>query len=62
MKIVHLDDYGRRRAAEYPPIADFADALVHQAAGDDSQLQAYLAACRAVKARYPKPAPANPKS
>ena len=55
MKISHRGDYGRRRAAEYPPLTDLADALVHQAAGDDTKLQAYLAACLTVKQRYPKP-------
>ena len=28
MKISHRGDYGRRRAAEYPPLTDLADALV----------------------------------
>lgn len=57
MKIVHLDDYGRRRAAEYPPLTDLADALVHRAAGDETKLTAYLQACTAVKAKFPKPEP-----
>ncbi len=55
MKIHHRDDYAKRRAREYPPLTDLADALVHQANGDDTKLEAYLAACRAVKERYPKP-------
>lgn len=55
MKILHRSNYGSRRAADYPPITDLADALVHQANGDDTKLQAYLEACRAVKDRYPKP-------
>ncbi|AOO81660.1 hypothetical protein [Bosea vaviloviae] len=62
MKIVHRDDYRARRAADYPPLTELADALVHQQAGDGSKLCAYLDACRAVKARYPKPDPAAPKS
>lgn len=56
MKIAHRSSYARRRAAEYPPIADLADALVHQSTtGDDTKLQAYLSACRDVKSRFPKP-------
>jgi len=45
-------DYSRLRAAEYPPIADLADAMVKD---DQVQLEDYLAKCRAVKAKYPKP-------
>lgn len=55
MKILHRDDYAKRRSADYPPMQDLADALVHQANGDDTKLQAYLEACKAVKERYPKP-------
>lgn len=55
MKISHRSNYGSRRAADYPPIEDLADALVHQANGDDTKLTAYLEACKAVKARFPKP-------
>lgn len=55
MKIAHRSSYDRRRAADYPPIEDLADALVHQANGDDTKLTAYLEACKAVKERYPKP-------
>lgn len=55
MKIAHRSSYARRRAAEYPPIEELADALVHQAAGDDTKLTAYLDACKAVKSRFPKP-------
>ncbi|WNJ88464.1 hypothetical protein [Bosea sp. 685] len=62
MKIVHRDDYRARRAADYPALTELADALVHQQAGDGAKLRAYLDACRAVKARYPKPDPANPTS
>jgi len=44
--------YKNLRAKEYPPIADYLDAVVK---GDQVQLQAYIAACQAVKAKYPKP-------
>jgi hypothetical protein len=46
--------YKRQRAAEYPPIADYIDGVVK---GDQAQIDAYIAACLAVKAKYPKPAP-----
>jgi hypothetical protein len=44
--------YARDRAAEYPPIADYLDGIVK---GDQAQIDAYIAACQAVKAKYPKP-------
>jgi hypothetical protein len=47
-------EYQRQRAAEYPPMADYIDGIVK---GDQSQVQAYIDACLAVKAKYPKPAP-----
>lgn len=46
-------EYQRQRAAEYPPTADYLDAVVK---GDQEQMQAYIDACLAVKAKYPKPA------
>jgi uncharacterized small protein (DUF1192 family) len=45
-------EYQRKRAAEYPPMADYLDAVVK---GDQAQIDAYVAACQAVKAKYPKP-------
>lgn len=44
--------YTEKRAAEYPPIADYLDGVVK---GDQAQIDAYIAACQAVKAKYPKP-------
>lgn len=44
-------DYGTKRQAAYPLIADFADAWVKQ---DNAALEAYRAACLAVKNQYPK--------
>lgn len=44
--------YQLDRAAEYPPITDYIDGIVK---GDQSQVQAYIDACLAVKAKYPKP-------
>jgi tRNA A37 N6-isopentenylltransferase MiaA len=46
-------DYQRLRAPEYPPMADYLDGIVK---GDQQQVDAYIAACLAVKEKYPKPA------
>jgi len=43
--------YAQKRAAEYPPMADYLDGIVK---GDQAQVDAYVAACLAVKAKYPK--------
>lgn len=43
--------YAELRAAEYPPITDYLDGVVK---GDQAQIDAYIAACQAVKAKYPK--------
>jgi hypothetical protein len=43
--------YIAKRAAEYPPITDYIDGIVK---GDQDQIDAYIAACQAVKAKYPK--------
>ena len=43
--------YKAKRAAEYPPMADYLDAIVK---GDEAQKQKYIADCLAVKAKYPK--------
>jgi len=40
------------RLKEYPPIADYLDGVVK---GDQAQIDAYIAACQAVKMKYPKP-------
>jgi len=45
-------EYQRLRAAEYPDINDYIDGVVK---GDEEQVAAYIAACLAVKAKYPKP-------
>ena len=44
--------YDQRREMEYPPITDYLDGVVK---GDQAQIQAYIDACLAVKAKYPKP-------
>ena len=43
--------YKAKRAAEYPDFRDYLDGIVK---GDQTQVQAYVAACQAVKAKYPK--------
>jgi len=45
--------YAIKRAAEYPPIADYLDGIVK---GDQAQINKYIADCLAVKAKYPKEA------
>ncbi len=45
-------EYQRLRAPEYPPITDYLDGI---AKNDQAQIDAYIAACQAVKAKYPKP-------
>jgi hypothetical protein len=48
---VDANAYIAKRAAEYPPITDYIDGVVK---GDQDQIDAYIAACQAVKAKYPK--------
>ena len=43
--------YARSRSSEYPPITDYLDGVVKN---DQAQIDAYVAACQAVKAKYPK--------
>ena len=43
--------YIAKRAAEYPPMSDYLDGVVK---GDQQQIDAYIAACQEVKAKYPK--------
>lgn len=45
-------DYKAKREAEYPDITNYIDGIVK---GDNVQVQAYIDACLAVKAKYPKP-------
>jgi hypothetical protein len=44
--------YADKRKAEYPPMEEYLDAVVK---GDQEAIDAYIAACQAVKAKYPKP-------
>lgn len=50
--IFDAEAYKDKRVAEYPPITDYIDGVVK---GDQAQIDAYIAACQAVKAKYPKP-------
>ena len=52
--LVAANAYKDKRAAEYPPLTELADALYHQQNGDDSKMTAYLAKVDAVKQKYPK--------
>lgn len=45
------ENWRELRAAEYPPMADYLDAIVK---GDVAQQQAYISACLAVKVKYLK--------
>lgn len=44
--------YQNQRINEYPPITDYLDGVVKN---DQEQIQTYINACLAVKAKYPKP-------
>ena len=43
--------YTEKRRTEYPSILDYIDGVVK---GDQAQIDAYIAACLAVKSKYPK--------
>jgi hypothetical protein len=44
--------YKRSRSVEYPDFKDYLDGIVKN---DQAQIDAYIAACLAVKVKYPKP-------
>ena len=44
--------YQRDRSKEYPDFKEYLDGIVK---GDQAQIDKYIADCKAVKARYPKP-------
>jgi hypothetical protein len=46
------DAYKAQRAMNYPDFNEYLDGIVK---GDQSQIQAYIDECLAVKAKYPKP-------
>jgi len=45
-------NYRQDREREYPDFRDYLDGIVK---GDQTQINAYISACQAVKAKYPKP-------
>ena len=47
----HIPTYQELRASEYPPMTDYMDGVVKD---DSVQIQNYIDACLAVKAKYPK--------
>jgi hypothetical protein len=49
--LVQANEYKQQRATEYPDFRDYLDGVVK---GDQAQIQAYIDACNAVKAKYPK--------
>lgn len=51
LQTVYEPTYAEQRAAEYPDYRDYLDGVVK---GDQAQIDAYIAACQAVKAKYPK--------
>lgn len=48
---INANAYIAKRASEYPPITDYIDGVVK---GDQTQIDKYIADCKAVKARHPK--------
>jgi len=44
--------YKKQRYEEYPDFREYLDGIVK---GDQVQIDAYIAACQAVKEKYPKP-------
>jgi hypothetical protein len=50
--VTSISDYRVQRENEYPSMADYLDGVVK---GDQAQIAAYISACQAVKAKYPKP-------
>ena len=49
---VNPNAYKYNRMKEYPPVSDYLDGVVK---GNQTQIDAYIAACQAVKTKYPKP-------
>jgi hypothetical protein len=49
---IEANKYKQQRAAEYPSLLNYIDGVVK---GDQAQIDAYIAACQAVKTKYPKP-------
>lgn len=52
--LVAANAYKTNRAAEYPSLAEFADAYYWAQNGDDTKMTAYIEKCAEVKQKYPK--------
>lgn len=51
ISVLPAPTYKELRAAEYPDFRDYLDGVVK---GDQTQIDAYIATCLAIKAKYPK--------
>jgi hypothetical protein len=51
---VAANEYKSKRAAEYPSLAEFADAYYWAQNGDNTKMTAYIEKCDEVKSKYPK--------
>jgi hypothetical protein len=51
---INANAYIAKRASEYPPITDFADAYYWAQKGNTALMDAYVAKCEATKQKYPK--------
>lgn len=51
---VAANAYKAKRVAEYPSLAEFADAYYWAQNGDDTKMTAYIEKCAEVKQKYPK--------
>ncbi len=51
---VAANAYKAKRAAEYPSLAEFADAYYWAQNGDDTKMTAYIEKCAEIKTKYPK--------
>ena len=49
--IIPKPNYSYLRQSEYPPLIDYIDGIVKN---DKDQIQNYIDACLAIKAKYPK--------
>lgn len=47
-------EYARKRAPEYPPLTELADAIYWQSEGDNTKMTDYLTKVELVKQKYPK--------
>lgn len=51
LNYMEVNSYAVKRKKEYPPIADYLDAIVKN---DQTQLQEYIDKCNNIKIKYPK--------